>query len=356
MAEGGKEAFVTLATNDTYVLGCLVLGESLRRTKTQRKLVVLITKGVSESLRKNLYDVFDEVCEVDIISSHDYKNLQLLGRPDLNVTFTKLYCWKLTQYSKCVFLDADTLVLDSVDELFEKEELSAAPDPGWPDCFNSGVFVMQPNEETYKSLIQFAKTEGSFDGGDQGLLNLFFKDWATKDIKKHLPFVYNVVSQAFYSYLPAFKQFKQNVKIVHFLGAIKPWQHCYNAKTKTVTPLPNSGHDPDFLQRWWNIFMESVHPVIDHGKSQELKDFNLSTAPPSFLPSSPSPPPLSRIALTGPIIGADLSCQGQRAAMDEFEKRMAWEHGEIDYMGQDSFDNIQRKLDLNLNQNQSGSM
>ena len=45
-----------------------------------------------------------------------------------------------------------------------------------------------------------------FSGGDQGLLNLYFSDWATKDIARHLPFVYNTVSVAFYSYLPAFKQ------------------------------------------------------------------------------------------------------------------------------------------------------
>ena len=45
-----------------------------------------------------------------------------------------------------------------------------------------------------------------FPGGDQGLLNLFFSDWATKDIKKHLPYLYNVIAQSFYSYLPAFKQ------------------------------------------------------------------------------------------------------------------------------------------------------
>ena len=43
-------------------------------------------------------------------------------------------------------------------------------------------------------------------GGDQGLLNMYFSDWAYTDITKHLPFIYNVVSQAFYSYLPAFKQ------------------------------------------------------------------------------------------------------------------------------------------------------
>jgi hypothetical protein len=44
-----------------------------------------------------------------------------------------------------------------------------------------------------------------FAGGDQGLLNLFFSDWATKDISRHLPFIYNMVSTATYSYLPAYK-------------------------------------------------------------------------------------------------------------------------------------------------------
>ena len=44
-------------------------------------------------------------------------------------------------------------------------------------------------------------------GGDQGLLNLYFSDWATKDIARHLPFVYNCVSTTFYSYQPAYKQY-----------------------------------------------------------------------------------------------------------------------------------------------------
>lgn len=55
-------------------------------------------------------------------------------------------------------------VLQNVDELFDREELSAAPDAGWPDCFNSGVFVFRPSEETYDSLLKFAMSQGSFDG------------------------------------------------------------------------------------------------------------------------------------------------------------------------------------------------
>lgn len=44
------------------------------------------------------------------MESGDSLRLTSLGRPELGVTFTKIHCWTLTQYSKCVFLDADTLV------------------------------------------------------------------------------------------------------------------------------------------------------------------------------------------------------------------------------------------------------
>ena len=53
-----------------------------------------------------------------------------------------------------MFLDADTLILQNSDELFEREEFSAAPDAGWPDCFNSGVFVFRPNLNTFKVIVK----------------------------------------------------------------------------------------------------------------------------------------------------------------------------------------------------------
>lgn len=45
----------------------------------------------------------------------------------------------------------------------------------------------------------------SLSGADQGLLNTFFSSWATTDMNKHLPFIYNLSSTSVYSYLPAFK-------------------------------------------------------------------------------------------------------------------------------------------------------
>jgi glycogenin glucosyltransferase len=45
------QAFVTLASTDTYCQGALVLAQSLRDHGTTRKLVVLVTPQVSTLLR-----------------------------------------------------------------------------------------------------------------------------------------------------------------------------------------------------------------------------------------------------------------------------------------------------------------
>lgn len=116
------------------------------------------------SFRRQLLRVWDQLVDVVELNSGDAESLALLSRPELGVTFTKVNAWQLTQYSKCVFLDADTLVVQNVDELFDREELSACSDIGWPDCFNSGVFVFQPSNETFRSLMELARKTGSFDG------------------------------------------------------------------------------------------------------------------------------------------------------------------------------------------------
>ena len=158
------ETYVTLATNENYAVGALTLAHSLRKVNTNRMLTIMISKDVPIEIQAQLRDVFDKVEIVDVLNSNDITNLALLKRPELGVTFTKLHCWRLTQFKKAVFLDADCLVLKNVDELFDREEFSAATDVGWPDCFNSGVFVFKPSSITYSNLVNFAVNQGSFDG------------------------------------------------------------------------------------------------------------------------------------------------------------------------------------------------
>lgn len=52
-------------------------------------------------------------------------------------------------------------VVRPVDELFDRDELSAAPDTGWPDLFDASVFVMRPSHTTYAQLLALALDSAS---------------------------------------------------------------------------------------------------------------------------------------------------------------------------------------------------
>uniref|UniRef100_A0A0N5BL74 glycogenin glucosyltransferase n=1 Tax=Strongyloides papillosus TaxID=174720 RepID=A0A0N5BL74_STREA len=285
-------SWVTLATNDDYAIGALVLGESLKKVQTKYNLHIMVTSQVSPAIKERLSTVYNNVSHVDVLDSNDKTNLRLIGRPDLGITFTKLNCWRLTQYEKAVFLDADTLVLQNADELFEREELSAAADIGWPDCFNSGVFVYKPSNETYERLLDFALSFGSFDGGDQGLLNDFFSSWSTGPSDRRLPFTYNMTAGAIYSYAAAYKRFGKNIKIVHFIGANKPWN--------TI----DSPHKQEHFDQWRSIYNKSV----------------LSTIPEQYQPS---------------VLGGE-------------DQRSKWEKGQPEYWGCDAYENIQKAIDRSM--------
>jgi len=380
--ESSTQAWVTLATNDSYCLGAVVLANSLKRTGTTRKIVIMITpKTISKSMLELLDLTFDEVVNVEKYDSEDAAHLALLERPELGITFTKLHCWKLVQYTKCVFLDADTMVVQNSDELFDREEFSAAPDAGWPDCFNSGVFVFVPSHETFAAIMEHAAEEGSFDGGDQGLLNTFYSEWATKDIHKHLPFLYNMVATATYTYLPAFKKFGDRVKIVHFIGVSKPWHAAFDAATGQ--PVPRQAEDRHalkHLQNWWQIYQADVLPQM-RTISQKL----MTTPTPAFSDIAAQQQQMAAVgrsisvasslggvgggdgappAYVDPVLAAfggaaaaaafgDFAAVAQERSkvMQAFQSelnRQAWEHGQPDITGTASTENIIKKIDNTL--------
>jgi alpha-N-acetylglucosamine transferase len=65
----------------------------------------MVTDEVSRDMRTQLRDAFDDVISVNAMISDNNEQLQLLGRPDLREAITKIKCWTLTQFKKCVFFD-----------------------------------------------------------------------------------------------------------------------------------------------------------------------------------------------------------------------------------------------------------
>ncbi|CAG2058249.1 unnamed protein product, partial [Timema podura] len=125
-----------------------------------------------------------------------------------------------------------------------------------------------------------------YDGGDQGLLNQFFSDWASQDIGRHLPFIYNMCSSATYSYLPAYKQFGELVKIVHFIGPNKPWLLHFDTETRQVRPPPGVEHLHTLLQIWWDFFCDNVHPTLSPTMIATYRESNTEILLVKSLPDS----------------------------------------------------------------------
>ena len=198
---------------------------------------------------------FDHVCNVQTITNSDLTQLKIMNRADLASTFTKFSLWSQTQFSKIVYLDADTLPLRAPDELFSLDvPFAAAPELGFPDFFNSGVMVLQPSLETFEALKAEAIRDGSFDGGDQGLLNTHFPDF------HKLSFMYNMELYPTYRlYMPAVLREKANIKLVHFIGNKKPW-----VQDRLAEPVDGTAYSKFYMEmlgKWFDVY-ETVEKEI----------------------------------------------------------------------------------------------
>ncbi|KAK8065638.1 glycogenin glucosyltransferase [Apiospora hydei] len=254
-AQGGAEedVYLTLLMNDTYLPGALVLGHSLRDGGTSKKLGALVTLDtvaaeaitqLKASFRNaNKHGMYDYIIPVPRIKNPKPSNLSLMNRTDLHSAFTKINLWKQTSFRKIVYLDADIVAYRAPDELFDiAQPFSAAPDIGWPDLFNTGVMVLKPNPGDYYALMAMAERGISFDGADQGLLNMHFKNNCNR-----ISFSYNVTPSAHYQYVPAYRHFQSSINMVHFIGSDKPWFQGRYATT-------GSGVFDEMTGRWWAVY------------------------------------------------------------------------------------------------------
>lgn len=61
-------------------------------------------------------------------------------------------------------------------------------------------------------------------------------------------------------YCSIFSSYGQNLKIIHFIGAAKPWLQHFNWESRAVD-APE--HLRQFLQLWWDLFVADVHAQLD---------------------------------------------------------------------------------------------
>lgn len=293
-----KQAWVTLLTRSSYLPGAVLLAHSLKKNQSKYPLLILITPSFPSSSIESLAK------ECALSNAHLIQIEPLFPPPEnspssfiaarFEDTWTKLRVFELHKHGleKLVFLDADMLVYQNMDELFDlelpgKDWIAAnhacvcnldgdkwAP-PNWTkeNCaftglgpesaptlvpgatdlnglqthtlLNSGLFIFTPFESQWQSILKYLRTSPtvkSFLFPDQDFLAEFFKGrWLS------LGWKYNALKTWRYWHPEMWRD--GDVKNLHYI-VDKPWSKRVGQDGKAGY-LGNDGVTHGW---WWEEF------------------------------------------------------------------------------------------------------
>jgi alpha-N-acetylglucosamine transferase len=246
-------AYVTLITNDHYILGALALARSLKLTGSSYKLIVMATFEHGEYFE----DLEREGCIIHPVKEFDFSeefkarhernNLHKRdpftrgGKPGFHnplENFCKLRLWEMEEYDKLVYLDADVIVTQNIDILFSYPSFAGAPNlyNSMEDMqrLNSGVFVAEPGKKLLDHMLLTLDSPGKFwRRTDQTFLETYFEHW------HGLPYIFNTLQYIYFN-MPELWNWKQ-IKVVHYQYE-KPWDPD-NPKKDILGPV---------IDLWWS--------------------------------------------------------------------------------------------------------
>lgn len=232
-------SYITVLSTDNYLYGVIILYHSLKNTKTKYNFLCLTTPNIKNETK-------------NILKQHNIKteNIQSITNPYNNDpndrkihNYSKLNIFNLHQFKKIVYLDADMLILQNIDELFNKPHMSAVNANGLLEKYknwnhlNSGIMVIEPNKKLFNDIkSKIGKIEKEKNRGDQEFLQNYYKEWPNNK-ELHLDYCYNSINNNLddykqYGYYIDTKIYTNNnsydpkrIKIIHFTGQNKPWSH-----------------------------------------------------------------------------------------------------------------------------------
>ena len=234
-----KRCYVSVLSSDDYLDGLLVLFHSFKEAKCTYDCCALLTSNISEQTRSVLtahsiaYGLVQSVISpAGIGTDHRWSR-----------TYSKLRVFGLEQFEKIVYLDADMLVLENIDALFDCPHMSATNAGGmlphlstWVDL-NSGLFVAVPSASLLDDMLaKVGKIEVAASGGDQDFLHAYYRDWPQR-ADLHLDHKYNIFHYDLDAYNKRFGYTltpgPKRVAVIHYASDVKPW----NSSPETISEL-----------------------------------------------------------------------------------------------------------------------
>ena len=183
------------------------------------------------------------------ISNHSLKNYHL---PLPHLTYAAFFRYFIPQFvteEKALYLDADIIVRDSIEELFSEDfdgfSIAAVEDAFEKNTFNSGVMLIDVDawrrEGVTEKLLQLTNEFHESSYGDQGILNrLFQNNWKKLPQKYNFMVGMDTVARIYGidSWYTESIKVGNEAKIIHYTGR-KPW-HLVNLNR--------------FREEWWYYY------------------------------------------------------------------------------------------------------
>lgn len=215
-------AYVTLLTTDNYYFGVLSLKLSLDKVKAQYPLVVLYTDEINQKYINEL-ELLGCICKKQTIQ-FDFRNNRW------HQIYLKFEAYKLIEYNKICFLDADMLILENIDYLFEVDEpyiyeiyRNQSTTGNICACF----LILTPDIDLYNQIIDFtinffeiSKANGykSASFTEEEILSIFYLN--------NPKYTFSYLQQGIIEHVVnRDKPSKKNNKVIyHYMGLKKPWE------------------------------------------------------------------------------------------------------------------------------------
>lgn len=248
-----RRVWLTLLGSENYLPGVLALARSMKRANSIYPLVVMMNKDDISEETQNI--IANEGCLIRFIERLYPNSTTGLAFEYLYHTWKKLRAFELVDIcDKCVFIDADIILLQNIDELFElydtqyiaavttcvcnlkktptypkdwkpencpytdkQHSHSTAHDNTNKTIFNSGLFLFRPNLTTFQQMVHALNTWDlrEFKFGDQDFLNKFYRDTSIR-----IPYIYHGIKVLFKSHKHLWDLTK--LKTIHYMLG-KPW-------------------------------------------------------------------------------------------------------------------------------------
>jgi alpha-N-acetylglucosamine transferase len=258
-----KKAFVSYLANTDFLPGLVTLDYSLKMHGNSTELITMVNSSIA--------------AEAIPVMKHFGLKAKIIGEIDhpffiendiwgTKYMYNKLWVFSMDEYDKVVYLDADMLICENIEVLFEKPHMSAVVAgkllPGneaWV-ALNAGLMVVEPDVMLFNDFKNKIPVLHSTNPTDQAFLHAYYEKWPDS-AELHLEHKFNV--PAFYldkycelydfrlSFTDRLMEIK-NIAVLHYWGPIKPWDY----EEELVKKLCSNKYE-ESVKYWWHCFYKT---------------------------------------------------------------------------------------------------